>query len=256
MREFTVAACQATLRYHDLPGEAVPILFIHGLGCAGSFDYPSVAACGGLAQHRRILVDLLGSGFSDKPAAFDYSIASHAATLAELVEHLQLSRLVVFGHSMGGAVAIVLARLLGDKLQALILSEANLDAGGGFFSRQIAQYSEDEFVAAGHAALVAQSRDSGNSQWAATLALSAPWAIHRSAVSLIAGQTPSWRQILYQLPMTKGFLFGRQSLPDADFTELPRHGVPVLTVADAGHSMAWENPAGVAAAIQQLLLAP
>lgn len=110
MREFMVAACQATLRYHDLPGEAVPILFIHGLGCACSFDYPSVAARGGLAQHRRILVDLLGSGFSDKPAAFDYSIASHAATLAALVEHLQLSRLVVFGHSMGGDCAGSAAR--------------------------------------------------------------------------------------------------------------------------------------------------
>jgi hypothetical protein len=28
----------------------------------------------------------VGLGISDKPAAFDYSIASHAATLAELVE--------------------------------------------------------------------------------------------------------------------------------------------------------------------------
>ncbi len=253
MREFRVTHSNSILRYHDLPGEAVPILFIHGLGCAGSFDYPPVATCADLAHHRRILVDLLGSGFSDKPTDFSYSIAEHAASLAALVDHLQLSRLVVFGHSMGGAVATALARLLGDKLQALILSEANLDAGGGFFSRQIAQYSEQEFIAVGHETLVTKNRDDGNSQWAASLALSSPLAIHRNAVSLIAGQTPSWRQTLYGLPVAKGFIFGAQSLPDADASELPQHGVQVAIVADAGHSMAWENPAGVAAAIRQLI---
>ena len=32
-----------------------------------SFDYPEVAAQTDLINHRRILIDLLGSGFSDKP---------------------------------------------------------------------------------------------------------------------------------------------------------------------------------------------
>ena len=32
------------LRYHDLSGSLIPILFIHGLGCCGSMDYPTVAS--------------------------------------------------------------------------------------------------------------------------------------------------------------------------------------------------------------------
>lgn len=36
-------------------------LFIHGLGCAGSFDYPEVAAQTDLIEHRRILIDLLSN---------------------------------------------------------------------------------------------------------------------------------------------------------------------------------------------------
>ena len=76
MKECKVEGCNAILRYHDLPGSEVPIIFIHGIGCAASFDYPAVAASECLLSHRRILVDLLGSGFSDKPEGFDYSIVA------------------------------------------------------------------------------------------------------------------------------------------------------------------------------------
>ncbi|VEB43784.1 Uncharacterised protein [Chromobacterium violaceum] len=30
----------AYLRYHDIPGHGVPLIMLHGLGCASSFDYP------------------------------------------------------------------------------------------------------------------------------------------------------------------------------------------------------------------------
>ena len=66
------------MRYHDLPGKDTPIIFIHGLGCAGSFDYPEVAAQSDLINHRRILIDLLGSGFSDKPDNYLYTVKEHA----------------------------------------------------------------------------------------------------------------------------------------------------------------------------------
>jgi len=39
-----------------------------------------------LQNHRRILVDLLGAGFSDKPDDFDFSVVSHDSCLLELVE--------------------------------------------------------------------------------------------------------------------------------------------------------------------------
>lgn len=39
MKEYIVDNENNKMRYHDLPGKDTPILFIHGLGCAGSFDY-------------------------------------------------------------------------------------------------------------------------------------------------------------------------------------------------------------------------
>ena len=253
MKEFRLEQYNATLRYHDLPGEGVPIIFIHGLGCAASFDYPQVASMSGLEQHRRILVDLLGSGFSDKPEHFDYSIDSHASYLDSFIQSLGLDALVIYGHSMGGAVSIALANRIQKQLHALVLSEANLDSGGGFFSQKIACYSENDYQSFGHNDIVEEGRKSANTEWAACLAMSSPLAIHREALSLMKGQLPNWRQVLYALSISKTYIFGSESLPDPDFNELAKKGVNVDLVSDAGHSMAWENPKGLALAIKNAI---
>lgn len=253
MKEFKLESYNATLRYHDMPGTEVPIIFIHGIGCASSFDYPQVASTGGLSQHRRIVVDLLGSGFSDKPEQFDYSINSHAHYLEEFVSYLGLDEFVIFGHSMGGAVSIALANRVKGQLQALILSEANLDSGGGFFSKKIASYSEVDYNNVGHNNIIQESISSQNTEWAACLALSSPIAIHRQALSLIKGQEPSWRNVLYSLNVAKTYIFGSESLPDPDFDELNNNDINVEVVSNAGHSMAWDNPEGLAAVIKKAI---
>ena len=254
MREFWSEAAGGYLRYLDLPGAGVPILFVHGLGCAGSHDYPQVAADPALAGHRRILVDLLGCGYSDRPAGFGYRASDHAAVLDELVGGLGLEKFVLFGHSAGGAVALELARRVPERLTALALSEANLDPSPvGAASYEIAGVPEAEFVARGFADLVAASRDAGNRRWAAVLAHWDAAAVWRLAVSLRQGQEPSGRQVLYGLDLPRVYLIGERSLPDPEVAELPRHGIDVVIVPAAGHSMAWENPAGLANALSASL---
>lgn len=44
MKEYFIENHNAYMRYQDFPGEGDPILFIHGLGCAGSFDYGEVVS--------------------------------------------------------------------------------------------------------------------------------------------------------------------------------------------------------------------
>jgi len=249
MKEFKSTNCNATLRYHDLPGNGVPVIFIHGIGCASSFDYPQVASISGLDQHRRILIDLIGSGFSDKPNDFDYSIDSHASYLQEFIEFLDLDDFVIYGHSMGGAVSVALAARVESRLSNLILSEANLDAGGGFFSKKVASYSENDYQDFGHHDIVQESINNSNESWAASLSVSSSVATYRTSCSLIEGSSPSWRQMYYALKIPKTYIFGSRSLPDPDFDALSKQQVNVIIVAEAGHSMAWENPEGLAAAI-------
>lgn len=53
---------------------------------------------------RFIAPDLLGFGFSDKPADFTYSIARHADLVVALVKHLGLTRARLIGSDIGNAV--------------------------------------------------------------------------------------------------------------------------------------------------------
>jgi len=70
-----------------------------------------------------ILLDLAGSGFSGRPSSFSYSIEGHARTVAELVAYLAPDQIDLFGHSMGGSVAVMAGHIIGGRLRSLVLSE-------------------------------------------------------------------------------------------------------------------------------------
>ena len=254
MKEYIVDNENNKMRYHDLPGKDTPILFIHGLGCAGSFDYPEVAAQTDLINHRRILIDLLGSGFSDKPDNYLYTVKEHANYLYNFVQDLKLDKFIIFAHSLGGAVALELANKCRGNMETIILSEANLDKSGqGSSSYEFGTYQEEDFVN-GIFDEVVNENSSVNSMWASTLSVCSSTAISRISKSAVAGAEPSWREILYSLKCKKTFIFGEKSLPDDDQIELERHMINVEIVKSAGHSMAWENPKGLAEAIKKGIL--
>ncbi|OKO84693.1 hypothetical protein AC629_20770 [Bradyrhizobium sp. NAS80.1] len=254
MKSFWLTKANANLLYHDIPGRSIPLIFIHGLGCASSCDYPAVAADPALTGRRMLLIDLLGSGFSDRPAGFGYTVADHARTIADVVTEVAPEAVDLFGHSMGGSVAIMAARLLGQCVRNLIIAEPNLDPSGGVSSRKIAGMSEADYVAQGHEDLIRASRLDGNVAWAASLALSAPVAVYRASRSLVAGSDPTWRAMLLELSMPRTMIFGELSLansPDAKL--LPQQGVDVAVVPKAGHGIAADNPSGLATAIRRAL---
>jgi pimeloyl-ACP methyl ester carboxylesterase len=253
MKTFHLKGWDAHLRYHDLPGPGLPLVFVHGFGCASSCDFPRVAADPGLGPRRRLLVDLLGSGFSDAPAGFSYAMEAHARCLDDLLEGLQLLQVDLYGHSMGGAVAIELAALRPGRVRRLVLSEPALDPAVSSSMRAIAGQSEAEYVSRGQGALVRAALQEGNPIWAGTLGASAAHAIHREAVARCQGRTPTWRALLESLEVPRHVLFGGHSLPHPDFTGLPGRGMRVDTVPGAGHSMMWENPAGLARALRRAL---
>lgn len=221
------------------------------MGCAGSFDYPEVAAQLELLDHRRILIDLLGSGFSDKPEDFLYSVSDHVNYLYDFIQEHKLHNFIIYAHSLGGPIAIELASRCGNRVEALILSEANLDPSFiGSSSYELGTCKEENFVHQLFDDVVRKSTIK-NSMWAATLSVCSPKAMHRISQSAVAGGNTSWRTLLYSLTCKRTFIFGEESLPDNDQMELERHGIHIEIVPSAGHSMAWENPKGLANAIKK-----
>ena len=253
MKQYILKKQGYAVRYHELPGSAPTLVFLHGLGCASSFEYPAVLAQPALRGHGALLIDLLGAGYSDKPPEFGYSVEEHAAYLNEMLCALDLRDIVLFGHSLGGAVAICLAVLLGERLRMLILTESNLDPSpAGATSRKIGSQSSDAFLTHGYATLLTHAQKK-NPLWGATLAHWLPEAAWRISRSAMRGGTPSWRQQLYGLDKPKAYLFGAWSLPSEDVDELPAHGVRVEIIPDAGHSMALDNPKALSETIATVM---
>ena len=240
------------LAYREIPGGGAPLVFIHGLGCVSTMEYAGVAERPALAGRRMFLADLLGAGASAAPAGFAYTVEAHAECVAAWIGSLGLEDVDLFGHSAGGAVSIVAARLC-PRVRRLVVAEPNLDPGGGVFSLRIAQYTEDEFADRGHKCLVRASRIEGNLRWAETLETCWPRAVHRLAVSLVRGSEPSWRAQLLSLRIPRTVVAGERSLPDPAAESLAAAGLPLRIVPAAGHSMAWENPRGLAETIRDAL---
>jgi pimeloyl-ACP methyl ester carboxylesterase len=235
----------ARICFHDFVGSEPAIVFIHGMGSASSADFPAIVRDSRLAGYRALLIDLIGFGFSDRSGEFSYTLEAHAGTVANILDHLALTKCHVVGHSLGGSIAIVLAAARPDLVGHLIVAEPNFEPEDATLSGEIAGQPEEEYVNTGHAALIERA-----TKWAAddpdianypnTLRMSDPRALHRSASNLAAAS------------LTSTF-FGELTLPHRHEVLLNGRGVPVEIIPNVGHAMMDAIPEGVAYALANTL---
>ena len=253
MQSFFLERLNAFLRYLDFPGSSPANVYLHGLGCASSSDFPTVVVNTALMSQRSILVDLLGFGYSDGPVNFSYTLEDHAKTIAQLMDHLSLTNCGIIGHSLGGSIGITLASARPDLVSRLVLAEGNLDPGGGIISTGIASQSEEQFKSEGYRDLLKRALKEKAFTFCGTLQVSAPHAVYRSAVSLVRGTKPTMRERLLALHIPRTYIFGEKSLPNPDADRLATQGIQVLVVPNAGHLMMLDNPQGLAEVLKVAL---
>jgi pimeloyl-ACP methyl ester carboxylesterase len=251
MRAFRYPPAEADLRYYDLPGREPAVVWIHGLGASGAQSFVDVARSTALGGRRSLIPDLLGFGLSDRPESICYSMEEHANSVAGLLGALDLGDTVLVGHSMGGAIALLVAARPQSRVVRVVLAEAHLDPAPGTISGFITQFSEGEYARFGHARLLqeAAADPSVPVGYVGSLGVADPVAMHRSARSLVAPRSPTFRDLLYALRIPRTFLVGERNAADPDVAELPRHGVPVRVIRGAGHDMMADNPSDFAAAV-------
>ncbi|WP_369244852.1 alpha/beta fold hydrolase [Streptomyces sp. R41] len=236
------------IRWTEAPGAEPARVYVHGLGSASTVYHAHIAARPELAGRRTLFVDLPGHGISDRPVDFGYTLEDHADALAVALDAAHLTGAELVAHSMGGAVAIVLAHRRPELVSRLVLTEANLDpypplAAG---SSGIASYEEDDYVDnGGHARVLEKVGPS----WAATMRLADPRALHRTATGLRRGTNPTMRRMLEELTADRVYLQGELSGELSGREGLEAAGVRVVTVPGAGHNVMFDNPDAFAAEI-------
>lgn len=251
MRTLYLDDLDAHLGFHDLPGPAPVCIYLHGLACASSADYPMVVRSSRLPHHRAVLIDLLGFGFSDRPVEFSHALEAHADVVARLLDHLGLDGCRVVGHSWGGSIAIVLATRRRDLVRHLVVLEPNLEPEDATLSGSIAGQIEADYVALGHTQVIRQAKvwaaeNPAYGSYLVTLRSSDSVAMHRAATHLVAA---SLLTRFLDLDMPRSYLVGALSLPDRHVEVLRERGVRTVVVPDVGHGMLGEDPDAVAEAL-------
>jgi pimeloyl-ACP methyl ester carboxylesterase len=99
-------------------GSGPAVLLIHGIGDSADSWLDIIPA---LARDYTVIApDLLGHGQSDKPRA-DYSIAAYANAMRDLLAVLDVERVTVVGHSLGGGVAMQFAYQFPERCERICL---------------------------------------------------------------------------------------------------------------------------------------
>jgi pimeloyl-ACP methyl ester carboxylesterase len=100
-------------------GSGPALLLVHGLlGYSFSWRFTIPA----LAQHSSVFaVDLMGTGFSDRPPGLDCSFRASAQRLLRFMDATGIASCDLLGTSHGGAVSMMLAALASKRIRRLIL---------------------------------------------------------------------------------------------------------------------------------------
>ena len=106
----------------DVADDEPPVVFLHGIP-TWSFLWRDVVPT--VAEERRTIApDMVGYGNSAMRDGFDRSIRAQEAMLEGLLEDLDVDRIVLVAHDIGGGVALRFAAHNPDAVEQLVLSNA------------------------------------------------------------------------------------------------------------------------------------
>ena len=112
---------EARVAYYE-EGSGEPVLLLHGCPFS-SFIWRKVIPL--LSPRYRCLApDLLGLGDTETPEGADWSLRAQAATVVSFLDALGFERPHIVGHDHGGALAQFLAAYHPDRIDRLVISNA------------------------------------------------------------------------------------------------------------------------------------
>jgi len=121
----TAASADRVRIHYETTGRGRPaVVLVHCWTCDSSFWRDEVAR---LAKSRQVVtLDLAGHGRSGRTRR-DYTMEAFGEDVKAVADALKLDRMVLVGHSMGGAVILEAAKRLGDRVVGLVPIDTLVD---------------------------------------------------------------------------------------------------------------------------------
>lgn len=140
----TVQVGSTSVAYTERGSGERTLVLIHGLGSYLPVWSKNLDALAG--SHRVVALDLPGYGKSSK-RDFEYSMDSFAEVVHGVVQALDLKRVTLVGHSMGGQVSLTYALRYPGQVEALVLtSPAGLETFSEAEAKLLADSVTPEFT--------------------------------------------------------------------------------------------------------------
>lgn len=133
--ERTVSVSSVSTRFW-MEGEGSTVVLIHGVGNSIEDWLLNIQALA--AEHQVYALDLIGHGKTDKPLSAFYHFTDFAKLVISFMDTLGISSADLIGHSLGGAISLIMAEKYPEYVRRLVLVEsAGLEPKGAMILRLI-----------------------------------------------------------------------------------------------------------------------
>jgi pimeloyl-ACP methyl ester carboxylesterase len=227
---------------------------LHGIGCSGeSFD--DAFESDSLPGYSICAFDFPGHGQAagvlsvDQLAASQDLLRSYADVTHQVIRQVKqrdprITRVIIVGHSMGGAVG-VLAAAGSDDVGGLVNIDGNLVAEDcGIVSRKMAEQPREEFTRMGFSELLAGLRAStgeDSKAWAAWCAKANPSALHQAAQSLVWWSDSGKLLEKFNQLSARAYLYGAVDDRGYVINQISRARTTIVAIRDSGHFAMIDN---------------
>lgn len=215
------------------------LVFLHGLGCSAE-TFRGIWQRPEFGSFSLLCLDLPGFGQSEAPEEFSYTMEDHARVCAEVLSQFPSSTLHLIGHSMGGAIGLLLPQEILDSVKSFANVEGNLNPEDCVFgSRDACSVPYDVFVTE---KLPEFKRTSEN--WRKNgLNVASPYAFYESAKSLVAwSDSGKLLQAFQDLSCRKAYIYGEENADHATVASV--EGISRIAIERSGHFVMNDNPDG------------
>ncbi|HTO87464.1 MAG TPA: alpha/beta hydrolase [Thermoanaerobaculia bacterium] len=242
------------------------VVYVHGF-LSSSATWKKVLA-GAAAGRSAIAVDLPGSGFSDRPWPYDYTVGAQALHLWRYLDAREVRRVVLVGNSLGGAVAVIAAAARPDRIAALVLVDSaspRVEIPWQFrlMRSPVAGELEMELLCRPVMAWTLRNRLYDRASRVTEETVSDWWdpvpvpGTRRAALAALRSNRRGYEDVAARIAAPTLVLWGKgdRLLPISAGADLAQeiHGAWFLTLPDAGHVPQEETPAEFARAVADFL---